>query len=266
MRRVTVTVPADRLEDACDVLLPQLPGGIHERREEDMVHLSWYETVLDRTALAPLVLKWREDEVPDDPQERRATRAPASLIGGRILVRPLNHPPAPEGVIDIAIEARTGAFGTGVHPTTRNCLDLMAEHLEPGGSFGDLGCGSGVLSIAAARLGRAPVVSVDVEDRSVHATAENGARNGVELQIAQVDMSENPPPPVEVLAANMPAHLLEIIAGRVPGETRELYLTGFTSDKEPQLLGAYAAADFALADRREENGWVALLLRRDTTP
>ena len=77
------------------------------------------------------------------------------------------------------IEPAPGAFGTGAHPTTRGCLELLLE-LEPGGGLADLGCGSGVVAIAGARLGWAPVYGLDFDARSVGATERNAERNGVD--------------------------------------------------------------------------------------
>ena len=85
------------------------------------------------------------------------------------------------------IESAAGAFGTGAHPTTRMCLELLLD-MEPGGPFADLGCGAGVLAIAAARLGWAPVIAVDHEPQSVDATRRNAERNGAAVDALELDL------------------------------------------------------------------------------
>ena len=87
------------------------------------------------------------------------------------------------------IESAAGAFGTGAHPTTRMCLELLLA-LEPGGPFADLGCGAGTLAIAAARLGWEPVLAVDHEPQSVAATQRNAARNGDRVEALELDLAD----------------------------------------------------------------------------
>ena len=103
-------------------------------------------------------------------------------MGGRLWVRPPWAPPRP-GALDLVVDPGQ-AFGTGAHPTTKLSLELMLE-LDPGGSFADLGCGSGVLAIAAAKLGFAPLVAVDNELAALDATRANAAANGVELDAVE---------------------------------------------------------------------------------
>ncbi len=101
----------------------------------------------------------RGEEVPDDWDERWKRFHVPVLVGGRLYVRPPWEQPAVRpGVTEIVIDPGR-AFGTGSHPTTRLCLELMLE-LDPKGSFADLGCGSGVLAIAAAKLGFDPVAAL----------------------------------------------------------------------------------------------------------
>ena len=120
----------------------------------------------------------RGDPVPDDWAERwRAFHEPV-LVGERIWVRPPWSEPRP-GAIDLVVDPGQ-AFGTGSHPTTRLSLELLLE-LEPEGSLADLGCGSGVLAIAAAKLGFGPVSAIDHDPAALEATRANAAANGVAL-------------------------------------------------------------------------------------
>ncbi|MGH3995723.1 MAG: 50S ribosomal protein L11 methyltransferase, partial [Pseudonocardiaceae bacterium] len=120
----------------------------------------------------------RGEQVAEGWAERWKHFHEPALVGGRVFVRPPWTEPRP-GTLDLAIDPGQ-AFGTGAHPTTRLSLELLLD-LEPDGSFADLGCGSGVLAIAAARLGFAPVAAVDTELVALEATRANAAANGVRL-------------------------------------------------------------------------------------
>ncbi len=125
--------------------------------------------------------------------------------------------PAGDGLPEIVIEPVGGAFGTGAHPTTRMSLELLLR-LEAAGGLADLGCGAGVLALAAARLGWEPVFAVDVEARAVESTRRNAERNGLAVQAVQADLREVPPPPATTLAANLPFFVHEHVArGAQPG-------------------------------------------------
>ena len=119
------------------------------------------------------------------------------------------------GVIDLVIDPGR-AFGTGAHPTTRLCLELLLE-LEPAGSLCDLGCGSGVLSIAAARLGFGPVTALDSDRLAVEATVANARDNGVALErVERANLREQPAPAADVVVANLMRPLLLRVAELMP--------------------------------------------------
>ena len=150
------------------------------------------------------------EEVPDDWADRwRAFHKPVR-IGDRLHVRPPWEPPSADGLLEIAIDPGQ-AFGTGGHDTTRLCLELLLD-LEPGGAFADLGCGSGVLAIAAAKLGWSPVLGVDHEAESVEATRENARVNGVEVSASRADLRAAPAPTAPTVAANLLRPLLLAVA------------------------------------------------------
>jgi ribosomal protein L11 methyltransferase len=145
------------------------------------------------------------------------------------------------------------AFGTGAHATTRLCLELLLE-LTPG-SFADLGCGSGVLAIAAARLGFEPVFAFDNEEASITAVGENAAANGVIVQALRVDLLQDPLPGVSVAAMNVTRELVELVADRLEAET--LVTSGYVSSERPKLAGWKHMA------RKEREGWAADLFQHD---
>jgi ribosomal protein L11 methyltransferase len=144
------------------------------------------------------------------------------------------------------------AFGTGAHPTTRLTLELLQE-LEPG-SLLDIGCGSGVLSIAAAKLGFAPVTAVDVDAVAVETTRENAARNGVRVESLQADAFVDPLPRVDVALANIALDVVERLAPRL--QSRVLVTSGYLDRDEASLTG------WEKAGRRTADGWAADLHRR----
>jgi ribosomal protein L11 methyltransferase len=197
-------------------------------------------------------------EVPDDWADRWKRFHTPVLVGGRLWVRPPWEEEAVRpGVLEVVVDPGR-AFGTGSHPTTRLSLELLLE-LEPSGSFADLGCGSGVLSIAAAKLGFDPVTAVDSDRGAMEATAANARANGVVLErIERMNLREEPPPQADTVAANLMRPLLLRVAELIdpPGA---LIVSGLLEHEADEVAAAFAP----LRERRRlvDRGWVALLLR-----
>jgi ribosomal protein L11 methyltransferase len=149
----------------------------------------------------------------------------------------------PAGALAVVVDPGR-AFGTGSHPTTRLCLQALQE-LEPQALL-DVGCGSGVLSIAAALLGFEPVVGVDVEAPSIEATLENAAVNGVHVDARLVAPDERlPSAPLAV--ANISLESVEALPGRI--DARTLVTSGYFASEEPRLAG------YAHVGRATLDGW-----------
>jgi ribosomal protein L11 methyltransferase len=139
------------------------------------------------------------------------------------------------------------AFGTGAHATTRLCLELLLE--RPRTSLADLGCGSGVLAIAAAKLGFRPVTALDVDPVALQAAAANAAANGVTIELAAADLLDAPLPEAEVAVANLELAPVERLARRL--SSRTLIASGYLASDTPVLGG------WRLCERREAEGWAA---------
>jgi ribosomal protein L11 methyltransferase len=203
-------------------------------------------------------MRFAEEDVPDDPRERRARHGRGWEIAGRLRVRSPHDAPGDGTVPELVIESVAGAFGTGAHPTTRMCLELLLG-LEPGGPFADLGCGAGVLAIAAARLGWEPVLAVDHEPQSVAAAQRNAQRNGVAVEAIQLDLMAVAPPPAPTLAANVPPDVHRRLAAALPPAVVHAIVSGFT---DSELDGVVALYDGFVPRRRLGAGWQAVLLER----
>ena len=157
------------------------------------------------------------------------------------------------------------AFGTGAHATTRMSIELLVEFAdadEASGTAVDLGTGSGVLAIAAAKLGWGPVLGVDSELASIEAAGENARANGVELELVRANIRAEVPPLAETVIANLTAPLLEELAGRIaPREDwvpRRLICSGLLSRQADGIEEAFGRAGLELRHRRESGDWAAL--------
>ena len=165
--------------------------------------------------------------------------------------------------IDLVIDPGQ-AFGTGAHATTRLCLELMLELPAAGGSFVDLGCGSGVLAIAAARLGYAPVLALDNDPASVQATAdERGASTGSISRCGGSTCAPRTCPRPRRWRRTCWGRCCVAWAPRLaPQAPARLIASGLLVAEADGIAEAFAAAGLREADRRESGEWGALLLER----
>jgi len=180
---------------------------------------------------------------------------------GPFLVRPSWSAPAGEGV-EVVLDPGM-AFGTGLHPTTRQCLEAIGELALAERSVLDVGTGSGILAIAAAKRGARRVVAVDVDPLAVRAATENALRNGVEVEVREgsagdVDGS------FELVLANLVADVIvrmapDLSARLGPGGT--LVCAGILREKAPSVIDALREAGLEVVSRDESDDWVRLCLR-----
>jgi ribosomal protein L11 methyltransferase len=195
---------------------------------------------------------------------------PVLRIGRRIVIKPtwLDHAPAPD---DIVLDLDPGmAFGTGLHPTTRLCLAGIEDAADRGDIDGarvlDVGCGSGILAIAAAKLGAASVLGVDTDPIAIEATVANAERNGLADRItARAGSLPSGEPAYDVVLANLIASVLIALAVPLRDELRpggSLLASGIFVDREREVREAFAAAGLEVASRLVEGDWVALMAAR----
>jgi ribosomal protein L11 methyltransferase len=176
---------------------------------------------------------------------------------------PWTAAPDDRQLLDVVVDPGQ-AFGTGAHHTTRMCLEALLE-LQPGGAFMDLGCGSGVLAIAACKLGWAPVAGVDHERASVAATLDNAAVNGVAVAARHADLlRDGPVPTAPTVAANLVRPLLAQVArAGFDGEPpRVLVASGLLHAEADAIAAAFEAHGLRERARRHSGEWAALTLAR----
>lgn len=191
---------------------------------------------------------------------------PVMRVGRRLVIKPTwrRHRAASDDVV-LALDPGM-AFGTGLHPTTRLCLaavDALADRgLLDGARVLDVGCGSGILAIAAAKLGAASVLGVDTDPIAVEATEANAARNGLASRIrARAGSLPSGDAPYDIVLANLIASVLVALGPLLSDELRPggvLLASGIFEDREAEVGDALQAAGFVVAERTWEGDWVAL--------
>jgi len=177
--------------------------------------------------------------------------------GERLWIVPTWHDPPDPGAINVRMDPGA-AFGTGWHPTTRLCLGWLERHVGPGDLVLDYGCGSGILGIAAMKLGAFAATGVDVDPRSLEAARYNASVNGVRLEVLEAGAAIAQSATITV--ANILANPLRVLAPLIAAHTRpqgRIALSGILDDQAAEVIAAYAPhARLELAGR--DSGWVLL--------
>jgi len=224
-------------------------------------------------------------EIPDDWADRWRDFHKPLLVGGRLWLRPSWEEPR-QGAIDLVVDPGR-AFGTGAHPTTRLCLELLLELEAAGEASGpltDLGTGSGVLAIAAAKLGWGPVAAYDHEQPALEAAAANAAVNGIDLTLERVNLRELLPSLAPTVAANMTSPILRTVASQLksleggrgrarsslpavartgpPTTPTTLVCSGLLPSELDDAAAFFAPVGLVEVERRRQGDWAALLLRQ----
>jgi ribosomal protein L11 methyltransferase len=291
--RLAVRCPAE----VADLVLAELtvlaPNGVEEERGTDFVEYAIYGGEGELPELGSLdavvgdgKVEVEATEVPDDWADRWRDFHKPLLVGGRLWLRPSWEQPR-KGAIDLVVDPGR-AFGTGAHPTTRLCLELLLELEAAGeaeGPLTDLGTGSGVLAIAAAKLGWDPVSAFDHEPAALDAAAANAETNGIELSLERMNLRESLPNLAPTVVANMTAPILKAVAAKLdagdgsregarrslpavappsplPAPPATLVCSGILPAELDGVAAAFAPMGLTEADRRQDGDWAALLLRR----
>ena len=225
-------------------MLELFPEGFEETDASDGVELIAYTTAHGEERLWQAFGGAVATDVAEDWADRwRRFHRPVEVAG--LWIGPPWETPS-DGADAIVIDPGR-AFGTGAHATTRLCIELLAR--VPRGSLLDIGCGSGVLSIAAARLGHGPLVAVDVDEVAVEVAAENAAANGVTLDVRLLDAVVEALPAADTVVANIAPEPVAALSGRL--DCTRVITSGYLVSEGPLLAG------FERADRVEDAGWAA---------
>ncbi len=199
----------------------------------------------------------------------RATQAQFSPleVAPRVWIVPSWCEPVAPDAINIALDPGL-AFGTGSHPTTRLCVRWLASALRAGESVLDYGCGSGILAIAAAKLGAGRVIGTDIDPQAIAASRDNAHRNGVRAQFALPDEPLiREAGPFDVVVANILANPLRALAPALAARAaRRILLSGILTAQAGELIATYAPW-FRMRVWSDDEGWVALEgVRHDARP
>jgi ribosomal protein L11 methyltransferase len=289
--RLAVRCAPEQAELVLAELTVLAPNGVEEERGPGYVEYAIYGGEGELPELGELDaaigggrVEVNATEIPDDWADRWRDFHKPLLVADRLWLRPSWEPPR-EGAIDVVVDPGQ-AFGTGAHPTTRLCLEFLCE-LEAAGDAGgelmDLGTGSGVLAIAAAKLGWSPVRGYDHEEAALEAAAANAAANGVALQLEQVNLRERLPSLAPMVVANMTAPILTAVAAQLakragdgegpprshPAVAPEralpvpstLVCSGLLPTELDAAAEGFAPTGLAEVERRTERDWAALLLQ-----
>jgi ribosomal protein L11 methyltransferase len=274
MIRLAVRCEPEYAERVMANLIELAPNGLEEERGPGWVEYAIYGPPGEVPELGELqaaaggaLVDVTTTSVPDDWADRWADFHRPIEVAGRIAVRPSWWEPK-DGLIDVVVDPGR-AFGTGGHPTTRLCLALLIELEEAGEAWGqiaDWGTGSGVLAIAAAKLGWAPVAGCDREEASLETAAANAEANRVELALERVDVREAAPPIAPTVVANLTGNLLQDCARNLDRGSelpRTLVCSGMLETEIDEVAAAFASLGLDEARRLTEHEWGALLLRRE---
>jgi ribosomal protein L11 methyltransferase len=278
--RLAVRCPPEIGERVLAELLELAPGGIEEDEGDGYVEYAIYgapgelPSLPDLDAVAgPGTVEVTTEEIPDDWADRwRDFHRPVEVGGGRLVVRPSWEEGAdgePETGIAVVIDPGQ-AFGTGAHATTRMCLEFLLELADAGEAHGplvDLGTGSGVLAIAAAKLGFDPVTGCDHERAALEAAGANAEANGVTIELERRNLRQEPPPPAPTMTANLTAPILHEVTKRLdalaePDRPQSLICSGLLRREADEIAKAFAARGLTERRRLADGDWTALLLTR----
>lgn len=210
-----------------------------------------------RVSGAPPGTRYRVEQVADRDWVRESQSQFAPIrISSRLWVVPSWHTAPDPHALNIVLDPGL-AFGTGSHPTTRLCLRWLEAHVRGGETVIDFGCGSGILAIAALKLGAQRARAVDIDEQALLAARQNAMQNRVAGFVAAHDAGEEP---AQLVFANILAHPLIMLAPlltRLTAPGGRIALSGILAPQADEVRAAYAGA-FAMDEIQHEEGWAML--------
>lgn len=189
-------------------------------------------------------------------------------IGKHLIVKP-TWEPFNGRESDVVVELDPGmAFGTGTHETTNMCMALLEKYVEKGMRVMDVGTGSGILAIAAAKLGAQDVLAIDIDTDAVKVAKENIARNGVEavVRAVQGNMVLGAAMDCDLAVANIVAGAICVLAEPIKKYLRSggfFLCSGIIREREQDVLTAFADSGYTVVERLTQGEWVAFSARRN---
>lgn len=253
-------------------LVQLAPGGVEEEAGPDWVEFAIYGAEGElpdlgevKAAAGDDLVEITSERIPDDWADRwRDFHEPTVVADGRVVIRPAWHESPEPAALDVVIDPGQ-AFGTGAHPTTRMCVDMLVWLADQGratGALADLGTGSAVLAIVAAKLGFSPVLGIDHEEAAITAAAENAALNDAEISFERINLRAVSPPAAPTIVANLTAPVLRDVAANMGDPPRALVLSGLLVDEAQDVAAEFGRHALTTTERLDSGDWSALLLTR----
>jgi ribosomal protein L11 methyltransferase len=230
-------------------MLELFPAGFEELETHDALELAAYTNAAGEERIWQAFGGAAATEIEEGWEERwRQFHRPVRV--GPLWIGPPWEEPDADATAIVIDPGR--AFGTGGHPTTRLCLQLLQR--EGHGSFLDVGCGSGVLAIAAVKLGFDPVLAIDFDPQAIEATERNAVDNDVVVDVRLADLRDEALPESDLAVANIAGDAVVALGGRL--SARRAITSGYLVSDEPELAG------YRRLERIAEGGWAADLHAR----
>jgi ribosomal protein L11 methyltransferase len=235
-------------------------GGAVASSVESTERALWHLQAFGLGRVGPLAVRAVDDV---DWADTWREHYVAQRIGRVVIVPSWAEEPIAPGEVAVVLDPGM-AFGTGLHPTTRGCLELLQEVTPMPAAVLDVGCGSGILALAALRLGAERAVGVDTDEQAVLATIENAERNGLadRVDASRGTLGETATPYGLVLA-NLVAAVLVELAPRLAAHLAAdgtLIVGGIIAPRGDEVVSALAAAGLAVRERRDDGEWISLRL------
>ena len=237
-------MPAGAAEEARTALLDLVPEGFEEVERAGGVELAAYVDPAREPAIRAAFPDAVGEAVEPGWEERWRDFHRPIRVGPLWIGPPWRIPDA--GALAVVIDPGL-AFGTGAHPSTRLCLEFLLE--APLGAVVDLGCGSGVLAVAAAKLGFGPVRAVDLDPRAVAAARANARANAVSIEVELEDALTAAACPVDLVLANITLDAVRSVGSSLAAE--RVLTAGYLAAESLEIPG------YRCAERRELAGWAA---------